>query len=94
MLKAHQVLVMALCCGLYAAVAAKPYESTEKREPCQLFSPKCADQATAMNEQYQQRGAIGPVWDNCCIDQRTEPFYSPLIQERAWTSPIWIHAQP
>ena len=82
----------------YARVLENPSCRWSTRQ-CQAagvdpFSANCADQATARNEQYQQQGAIGPVWDNCCIDQRTEPFYSPLIQERAWTSPIWIHAQP
>ncbi len=58
------------------------------------FSPSCADQAAALTEHYQdERGAIGDVWGKCCIDERDEPFYSPLIQERAWTSPIWIHGE-
>ena len=52
------------------------------------FAADCAAQAAAKNE--QQEGAIGDVWNNCCIDQQSEPFYSPLIQERAWSSPIWI----
>ncbi|MCG8455570.1 MAG: DUF3604 domain-containing protein, partial [Holophagales bacterium] len=25
----------------------------------------------------------------CCSDESTEPFVQPVIQERAWTSPIW-----
>jgi hypothetical protein len=25
----------------------------------------------------------------CCSDQTTDPFVQPVIQERAWTSPIW-----
>ncbi|MCB1709901.1 MAG: DUF3604 domain-containing protein, partial [Halioglobus sp.] len=28
-------------------------------------------------------------YGNCCKQQAAEPFYSPVIQERAWTSPIW-----
>ncbi len=32
----------------------------------------------------------------CCSDQTTTPFVQPVIQERAWTSPIWYEpkAQP
>lgn len=40
----------------------------------------------------QEEGAIGDVFSRCCLDPAKEPFYSPTIQERAWTSPIWIHA--
>jgi len=36
-------------------------------------------------------GAIGDVFGRCCLDPAQEPFYSPVIQERAWTSPIWIN---
>ena len=25
----------------------------------------------------------------CCSDQTTTPFVQSVIQERAWTSPIW-----
>jgi hypothetical protein len=25
----------------------------------------------------------------CCSDQTTTPFVQPVIQERAWSSPIW-----
>ena len=38
-------------------------------------------------------GALAKVRANhgamCCSDQTTEPFVQPIIQERAWTSPIW-----
>ena len=36
--------------------------------------------------------AIGDVYGKCCLDEKQEPFYSPVIQERAWTSAIWINA--
>ena len=28
-------------------------------------------------------------FESCCLDSASEPFYTPIIQERAWTSPIW-----
>jgi hypothetical protein len=43
------------------------------------FSPDCAAQATAAD----------PAFANCCLTQANDPFVSPVIQERAWTSPIW-----
>ena len=56
------------------------------------FAENCADQAAAQTEKLQENGAIGDVYGRCCLDPAQEPFYTPTIQERAWTSPIWIHA--
>ncbi|MDJ0787086.1 MAG: DUF3604 domain-containing protein, partial [Myxococcota bacterium] len=36
-----------------------------------------------------QAAAIGPELLNCCIQEADEPFFSPIVQERAWSSPIW-----
>ena len=33
--------------------------------------------------------ATGDVSGKCCLDPAEDPFYSPIIQERAWSSPIW-----
>ncbi|MCP4811525.1 MAG: DUF3604 domain-containing protein, partial [Planctomycetaceae bacterium] len=44
-------------------------------------------------EKLQDEGAIGDVYGKCCLDESSQPFYSPVIQERAWTSPIWYQAQ-
>lgn len=55
------------------------------------FAADCADQAAKRTEEMQDNGAIGDVFGKCCIDPAQEPFYSPIIQERAWTSPIWLH---
>jgi hypothetical protein len=54
------------------------------------FSKDCKAQAEAQNVD----GAIGEVWANCCLEEKDEPFYSPVIQERAWTSPVWYEPAP
>ena len=41
-------------------------------------------------EAKRQAGAVGDVYGKCCLKEADHPFYSPVIQERAWTSPIWI----
>ncbi|MCX2974469.1 DUF3604 domain-containing protein [Halieaceae bacterium IMCC8485] len=56
------------------------------------FAENCAEQAEHQTAKLQGKGAIGDVFGRCCLDPATEPFYSPTIQERAWTSPIWINA--
>ncbi len=53
------------------------------------FSPECDAQAEAANEEALDAGARGEVWSNCCLAEAEEPFYSPVVQERAWSSPIW-----
>ncbi len=58
------------------------------------FAEDCAAQAEAMNAVLSDQGAIGKVYDRCCLDPAEQPFYSPVIQERAWSSPIWYRAHP
>jgi hypothetical protein len=41
------------------------------------FAPDCAAQAA------------GGDFANCCLDEANDPFLTPVVQERAWTSPIW-----
>jgi hypothetical protein len=53
------------------------------------FSENCPVQATRATEEAQARGAVGEIYAQCCLAEEEEPFYSPTIQERAWTSPIW-----
>jgi hypothetical protein len=43
------------------------------------FAPDCAAQAAGKD----------PVFASCCLDETNDAFLSPLVQERAWTSPIW-----
>jgi len=58
------------------------------------FGADCAERAAAETARAHERGAQGDVYGKCCIDPETEPFYTPLIQERAWTSPIWLTPAP
>jgi hypothetical protein len=54
------------------------------------FAANCAEQAAQATAHLQDAGAWGDVFGRCCLDPTQEPFYSPTLQERAWTSPIWI----
>jgi Protein of unknown function (DUF3604) len=54
------------------------------------FSEQCSEQAAQATLQAQDQGATGDVFSKCCTDPSTRPFYSPVLQERAWSSPIWV----
>ena len=54
------------------------------------FSSDCEAQKDEANARALNAGAVGPVYDNCCRTAEDEPFYSPVIRERAWSSPIWV----
>ncbi|MBB3046042.1 hypothetical protein FHR99_000278 [Litorivivens lipolytica] len=57
------------------------------------FSEDCAAQATVATQAALDDGAWGDdVYGKCCLNPEEEPFYSPVIQERAWSSPIWYSA--
>lgn len=80
----------------YARVLENPSCRWSTRQ-CQAagvnpFAHNCSEQAAQQTAKLQQDGAIGDVFGRCCLDPAQEPFYAPTIQERAWTSPIWINA--
>jgi hypothetical protein len=54
------------------------------------FAKNCSDQAEKKTAELQDQGAIGDVFGRCCLEPAEMPFYAPVIQERAWTSPIWV----
>lgn len=59
------------------------------------FAKDCREQADTLTAKLQEdQDAIGDVYGNCCKKAEEEAFYSPVIQERAWTSPIWYRSNP
>ena len=53
------------------------------------FSDSCETESAEASSIARDRGGEGEVFEGCCLDSASEPFYTPIIQERAWTSPIW-----
>lgn len=47
------------------------------------LSPNCSQQFKQLKGQASSEAAM------CCSNQTTTPVVQPVIQERAWTSPIW-----
>jgi hypothetical protein len=43
------------------------------------LAPDCAAQAAVAD----------PAFADCCLGPANDPFMEPIVQERAWTSPIW-----
>ena len=54
------------------------------------FSESCHAQAEAATALAQESGATDDVFSKCCMDPAEQAFYSPIVQERAWSSLIWI----
>lgn len=78
----------------YARVLESPSCRWSTRQ-CQSLgvnplAENCQDQLVNARGLTQELGASADAFDNCCIDASLEPFYSPVIRERAWTSPIWL----
>lgn len=40
-----------------------------------------------------QAAAADPAFADCCLAEADDPFFSPLVQERAWSSPIWYRPE-
>ena len=47
------------------------------------LSPDCAAQAAG----------VDPAFADCCLNDGNDPFVSPVVQERAWSSPIWYRPE-
>jgi hypothetical protein len=47
------------------------------------FADDCAAQATAAGDSFA----------NCCLNHTNDPSVDPLVQERAWTSPVWYRPE-
>ncbi len=58
------------------------------------FSDQCLAQAEEATAVAQGNGATGDVYSKCCTDPDSSAFYSPILQERAWSSPIWYRSSP
>ena len=55
------------------------------------FADNCEEQAAKATSLAQERGGQNDVYGKCCLKPEEEPFYRPTIQERAWTSAIWVN---
>jgi len=54
------------------------------------FAGDCSEQAARRTaELHEREGARGDVFGHCCWSEADQPFHERVIQERAWTSPIW-----
>src|SRR5262245_23299424 len=54
-----------------------------KAEGVDPLSPDCATQAAAK----------GPDFADCCLGSGNDAFAEPVVQERAWTSPVWYRPE-
>ncbi|HLE24431.1 MAG TPA: DUF3604 domain-containing protein [Thermodesulfobacteriota bacterium] len=53
---------------------------------------KCQRQAAVANAKAVEAGEIeegDTPFNNCCLNEKNDPFLDQTLQERAWTSPIW-----
>jgi hypothetical protein len=74
------------------AVRAFYYARVLENPSCRWSTLQC--QAAGVNPfsdtcEADAQAAPEDAYARCCLDPASEPFYSPTIQERAWTSPIW-----
>ena len=81
--------------------ASEAFERTEEREPCSEYSATKhplfgADANQDVLAQIQRPLDFTAVTDHAeflgpILHPADHPFYSPTLQERAWTSPTWIN---
>lgn len=53
------------------------------------LSPSCGDQLLALQNGTPEQKEKALQAQNCCNNEQSAYFIQPVIQERAWTSPIW-----
>jgi hypothetical protein len=59
-----------------------------------LDNSRCKQDLAAMQNGTADQKLKAAQGAMCCSDQTTTPFVQPVIQERAWTSPIWYEPPP
>jgi len=59
-----------------------------------LDNASCKQNLAALQQGTPEQKIKAAQGAMCCSDQTTTPFVQPIIQERAWTSPIWYEPKP
>ncbi|HZJ69691.1 MAG TPA: hypothetical protein VFF36_02080, partial [Planctomycetota bacterium] len=40
-----------------------------------------------------QAAVAGSAFEDCCLNETNDAFASPIVRERAWTSPVWYRPE-
>jgi len=73
----------------YARVLENPTPRWSTLQCRELGVDVFADQKTCRSQLRERLGFLAPWTNLCCPDAEGNPSVEPVIQERAWTSPIW-----